>query len=72
MWSFSYCLTRATLIPKIFELKKKHKKLSTVYNSLSAVVLKIMFDEKYIIIDVKFASGINNINFGLYPYIDVC
>ena len=23
-------------------------------------------------IDVKFASGINNINFGFYPYFDVC
>ena len=25
-----------------------------------------------IIIYVKFASGIKNINFGFYPYIDVC
>ena len=24
------------------------------------------------IIDVKFASGIKNINFGFYPYTDVC
>ena len=26
----------------------------------------------YPIIDVKFASGIKNINFGFYPYTDVC
>ena len=26
----------------------------------------------YAIIDVKFASGIKNINFGFYPYTDVC
>ena len=25
-----------------------------------------------LIIDVKFASGIKNINFGFYPYTDVC
>ena len=24
------------------------------------------------LIDVKFASGIKNINFGFYPYTDVC
>ena len=32
----------------------------------------VLPNEATVITDVKFASGIKNINFGFYPYTDVC